>query len=153
MDFTILGMINVKQLHVKSIIHICDLIKYEMCRDTTPTSPWIYFSSFKIGRHSQLWSSTLHLMHLWAQLHRQSLFGICSSKSGSKWMNLSFGWPTTVWLQLLLPLYQLIVDCCNLLFSCIGALNCACVDMSQLLLQLRSSWSSCGIGVWMHLMA
>ncbi len=28
-------------------------------------------------------------------------------------MNLSSGWPTTVWLQLLLCPYHLIVDCCN----------------------------------------
>ncbi len=77
-------------------------------------------SSFKTGRHSQWWSSTLHLMHLWAQLHRQSLFGICASKSGSCWINISSCWPSAVWLQLLLHPYQLIVDCYNL-FSCNGA--------------------------------
>ncbi len=65
-------------------------------------------------------------MHSWAQLHRQSLFGICASKSGSCWMNLSSCWQTTVWLQLLLHQYQLIVACCNL-FSCNGALVlCVC---------------------------
>ena len=65
-------------------------------------------------------------MHLWAQLHRQSFFGICTSKSGSCWMNLSSGWPTTVWLHLLLHQYQLIVVCCNL-FSCNGAVVlCVC---------------------------
>ncbi len=53
-------------------------------------------------------------------------FGICASKSGSCWMNLSSGWPTTVWLQLLLHQYQLMVACCNL-FSCNGAVVfCAC---------------------------
>ena len=77
-------------------------------------------SFFKTGRHSYWWLSTLSLMHLWAQLHRQSLFGTCASKSESCWMNLSSCWPrTTVWLQLLLCPYQLIVDCCNL-FSCSG---------------------------------
>ncbi len=54
-----------------------------------PIATWHTPSSFKTGRHSQWWSSTLHLMHLWAQLRRQSLFGICASKSGSCWMNLS----------------------------------------------------------------
>ncbi len=44
-------------------------------------------------------------------------FGICARKSGSCWMNLSSRWPTTVWLQLPLCQYQLIVACCNL-FSC-----------------------------------
>ncbi len=53
-------------------------------------------------------------------------FGICTNKSGSHWMNLSSGWPTTVWLQLLLCQYQLIVACCNL-FSCNGAVvSCVC---------------------------
>ncbi len=47
-------------------------------------------------------------------------FGICASTSGSCWMNLSSRWPTTVWLQVLLHPYQLILDCCNL-FSCIEA--------------------------------
>ncbi len=47
-------------------------------------------------------------------------FGICASKSGSCSMNLSSCWQTTVWLQLLLCQYQLIVACCNL-FSCNGA--------------------------------
>ncbi len=94
--------------------------------DTMPTATWHTPSSFKTGRHSQWWLSTLHLMHLWAQLHRQSLFGICASKSGSCWMNLSSCWPTTVWLQLLLCQYQLIVACCNL-FSCNGAVVlCMC---------------------------
>ncbi len=66
-------------------------------------------------------------MHLWAQLHWQSLFGICTNESGSRWMNLSSGWPTTVWLQLLLCLYQLIVACCNL-FSCNWAVVlCVCL--------------------------
>ncbi len=46
-------------------------------------------SSFKTGRHSHWWSSTLHLMHLWAHLHRPSLFGICTSKGESFWINLS----------------------------------------------------------------
>ncbi len=60
---------------------ICDLIKYEMRWDTMPTATWHTPSSFKIGRHSQLWLSTLHLMHLWAQLHRQSLFWhMCKEK-------------------------------------------------------------------------
>ncbi len=55
----------------------------------------------------------------------QSLFGICASKSGSCWMNLPSCWPTTVWLQLLLCPYQLIVDC--YLFNCNGALVlCVC---------------------------
>ncbi len=91
-----------------------------------PTATWHTPSSFKTGRHSQWWSSTLHLMHLWAQLHRQSLFGICGSKSRSCWMNLSSPWPTTVWLQFLLCQYQLIVACCNL-FSCNGAVVlCMC---------------------------
>ncbi len=53
-------------------------------------------------------------MYLWTQLHRQSLSGMCASKSGSCWMNLSSCWPTTDWPQLLLNPYQLIVDCCNL---------------------------------------
>ena len=69
-------------------------------------------------------------MHSWAQLHRQSLFGICASKSGSHWMNLSSCWPTTVWLQLLLCPYQLIVACCNL-FSCNGAVVlCVCWNVT-----------------------
>ncbi len=68
----------------------------------------------------------LHLMHSWAHLHWQSLFGICTNKSGSRWLNLSSGRPTTVWLQLLLRQYQLIVACCNL-FSCNGAVVlCVC---------------------------
>jgi hypothetical protein len=68
--------------------------------------------------------------HLWAQLHRQSLFGICASKSGSRWMNLSSCWPTTVWLQLQLHQYQLIVACCNL-FSCNGAIVlCMCCHVT-----------------------
>ncbi len=92
-----------------------------MCWDAMPTVTWHNPSSFKTERHSQWWSPTLHLMHSWAQLHRQSLFGICASKSRSYWMNLSSGWPTTVWLQLPLCPYQLIVDCCNL-FSCNGAI-------------------------------
>ncbi len=91
-----------------------------------PTATWHTPSFFMTGRHSQWWSSALHLMHLWAQLHRQSLFGICSSKSGSCWMNLSSCWPITVWLQLLLRQYQLIVGCCNL-FSCNGiVVLCVC---------------------------
>ncbi len=94
--------------------------------DATPTATWHTPSSFKTGRHSQWWSSTLHLMHLWAQLHRQSLFGTCARKSESCWMNLSSCWPITVWLQLLLHQYQLIVACCNL-FSCNGAVVlCMC---------------------------
>ncbi len=94
--------------------------------DTMPTAKWHTPSSFKTGRHSQWWLPTLHLMHSWAQLHRQSLFGICASKSGSCWMNLSSPWPSTVWLQLLLRLYQLIVACYNL-FSCNGAVVlCVC---------------------------
>ncbi len=88
--------------------------------DTMPTATWHSPSSFKTGRHSQWWLSMLHLMHSWAQLHRQSLFGICAGKSRSYWMNLSSGWPTTVLLQILLCPYQLTVDCCNL-FSCNGA--------------------------------
>jgi hypothetical protein len=41
-------------------------------------------------------------------------------------MNLSSCWPTTVWLQLLLCPYQLVVACCNL-FSCNGAVVlCVC---------------------------
>ncbi len=55
----------------------------------------------------------LRLMQLWAQLHRQSLFGISTSKSESCWMNLSSHWPTAVWLQLRVYPYQLIIDCCN----------------------------------------
>jgi hypothetical protein len=94
--------------------------------DTIPTATWHTNSSFKTGRHSQWWSFTLHLMHSWAQWLRQSLFGICESKSGSCWMNLSSCWPTTVCLQLLLRQYQLIVACCNL-FSCNGAVVlCMC---------------------------
>jgi hypothetical protein len=89
--------------------------------DGMPTATWRTPSSFRTGRHSQWWSSTLHLMHLWAQLHRQSLSGIRASKSGSCWMNLSSRWPTTVWLQLLLRQYQFIFACCNLL-NCNGAL-------------------------------
>ncbi len=58
MDSAILGMINVNKFHRKSIIYIYDLIKYEMCWDTMSTAPWLYSSSFKIGRHSQ-WSYTL----------------------------------------------------------------------------------------------
>ncbi len=97
-----------------------------MCWDTMPTATWHTPSSFKTGRHSQWWLSTLHLMHSWAQLHRQSLFGTHASKSGSCWMNLSSGWPTTVWLQLLLCQYQLIVACCNI-FTCNGAVFlCVC---------------------------
>ncbi len=57
-------------------------------------------------------------------------FGICTSKSRSLWMNLSSCWPTTVWFQLLLCQYQLIVACCNL-FSCNGALVlCVCWHMT-----------------------
>ncbi len=83
-------------------------------------------SSFKTGRHSPWWLSTLCMMHLRAQLHRQLLFGICTGKRGSCWMNLSSCWPTTVWLQLLLCPYQLIVDFCNL-FSCNWAVVlCTC---------------------------
>ncbi len=42
------------------------------------------------------------------------------------WMNLSSTWPTTVWLQLLLRQYQLIVACSNR-FSCNGAVVlCVC---------------------------
>ncbi len=53
-------------------------------------------------------------------------FGICTSKKGSCWMNLSSNWPSTVWLQLLLRQYQLIVACCNL-FSCNRAIVlCKC---------------------------
>ncbi len=126
MDYAVLGTINVNKLHGKSIIRICDLIKYEMRWDTMPTATWHTPSSSKTGRHSQWWPSMLHLMHSWAQLHRQSLFCICASKSGSCWMNLSSCWPTTVWLQLLLRQYQLIVVCCNL-FSCNGAVVlCVC---------------------------
>ncbi len=77
-------------------------------------------SSFKTRRHSHWWLSSLCLMHLLAQLHRQSLFGICASKCESYWMTLSSCWPTTVWLQLLLCPYQLMVHCCNL-FGCNGA--------------------------------
>ncbi len=95
------------------------------------TVTWHTPSSFKTGRHSQWWSSTLHLMHLWAQLHRQSFSGICASKSGSCWMNLSSLWPTTVWLQLLLCPYQHIVDCCNL-FGCNAGtvVLCACCHIT-----------------------
>ncbi len=126
MDSAVLETINVNKLHGKSIIRICDLIKYEMRWDTMPAATWHTLSSFKIGRHTQLWLSTLHLMHSWAQLHRQSLLGICTSKSGSCWMNLSSCWPTAVWLQFLLCPYQLIVDCCNL-FSCNWAVVlCVC---------------------------
>ncbi len=53
--------------------HICDIIKYKMRWDTMPTATWHTPSSFKTGRHSQWWLSTLHLIHSWAQLHRQSL--------------------------------------------------------------------------------
>ncbi len=38
MDFAILGMINVNKLHGKSIIRVCDLIKYKMRWDTMPTA-------------------------------------------------------------------------------------------------------------------
>ncbi len=95
-----------------------------------PTDTWHTPSYFKTGRHSQWWSSTLHLMHSWAQLHRQSLFGICTSKSGNCWVNLSSCWPAIVWLQLLLQQYQLIVVCCNL-FSCNGAVVlCVCWNIT-----------------------
>ncbi len=125
-DFAILGMINVNKLHGRLITTYLWLIKYEMRWGTMPTATWHTPSSLKTGRHSQLWSSTLHLMHSWAQLHRQSLSGIYASKSGSCWMNLSSRWPTTVWFQLLLCQYQLIVACCNL-FGCNGAVVlCVC---------------------------
>jgi hypothetical protein len=39
MDSAILGMINVNKLHEKSIIRICDLIKYKMHCDTMLTAP------------------------------------------------------------------------------------------------------------------
>ncbi len=64
MDSALLGMINVKKLLGKSIIRICDLIKYEMHWDTMPTATWHTPSSLETGRHSQWWSSMLHLMHL-----------------------------------------------------------------------------------------
>ncbi len=96
-----------------------------------PTATWHTPSSFEIGRHSQWWSSMLHLMHLQAQLNRQLLFGICTSKSESCWMNLSSLWPTTVWLQILLCPYQLIVDCCNLFGCNAGAVVlCACCQVT-----------------------
>ncbi len=76
-------------------------------------------SSFMTGKHSHWLPSRLRLMHLWAHLHRLSLVGICTSKSGSLWMNLSSCWPTTVWLQLLLRSHHCIIDYCNL-FSCNG---------------------------------
>ncbi len=130
MDSAVLGTINGKKLHGKSIIRIWDLIKYKMRWDIMPTATWHTPSSFKTGRHSQWWLSTLHLMHSWAQLHRQSLFGICASKSGSCWMNLSSLWPTTVWLELLLHQYQLIVACCNL-FTCNGSVVlCVCWNVT-----------------------
>ncbi len=126
MDSAVLETKNVNRLHGKSIICICDFIKYKIRWDTMPTATWHTPSSLKTGRHSQWWSSTLHLMRSWAQLHRQSLFGICASKSGSCWMNLSSHWPITGWLQLLLHQYQLIVACCNL-FSCNGTVVlCVC---------------------------
>ncbi len=103
-----------------------------MLWDTMSTAPWHTPSSFKTGRHLQWWLSMLHLMHLWAQLHRQSLFGICTSKSGSSWMNLSSCWPTTVWLQFLWCQYQLIVACSNLL-SCNGAVVlCMCWHITSI---------------------
>ncbi len=40
MDSAVLGMMNVKKLHGKLIIHICDLIKYKMRWDTMPTATW-----------------------------------------------------------------------------------------------------------------
>ncbi len=90
-----------------------------------PTATWHTPSSLETGRHSG-WSSTLHLIHMWEQMHRQLLFGICASKSGSCWMNLSYCCPTTVWLQLLLHQYQIIVACSNL-FNCNGAVVlCMC---------------------------
>ncbi len=46
------------------------------------------------------------------------------------WMNLSSCWPTTVWLQLLLCRYQLIVASCNL-FSCNWAVVlCVCWNIT-----------------------
>ncbi len=114
------------QLH-----HICDLIKYAMRWDTMPRATWHTPSSFKTGRHWQWWLSMLHLLHLWAQLHKQSLFGICASKGGSFGMNLSSYWSTVVWLQHLLHPYQLIVDYCKL-FSYNGAVvlhACWCITI------------------------
>ncbi len=46
-------------------------------------------------------------------------------------MNLSSCWPSTVWLQLLLCPYQLIVDCCNLFGCNAGAVVlCACCHVT-----------------------
>ncbi len=101
-----------------------------MCWDAMPTAPWHSSTSFKTERHSQWWLSMLHQMHSWAQLHRQSLFGICTRKSESFWMNLSSHWPTAVWLQLLLRQYSLIFACCNL-FSFNGAIVlCVCYHVT-----------------------
>jgi hypothetical protein len=109
------------QLH-----HICDLIKYKMRWDTMPTATWHtpYFSRqggiHNDGRPHCIWCIRGH------SCTGSNFFGICASKSGSRWMNLSSCWPTTVWLQLLLCPYQLIVACCYL-FSCNGAVVlCVC---------------------------
>ncbi len=99
---------------------ICDLIKYKMRWDTMPTATWhTPYSSrqegiHNVGRPRCIWCIRGH------SCTGSHFFGICASKSGSHWMNLSSCWPTTVWLQLLLCPYQLIVVYCNL-FSCNGA--------------------------------
>ncbi len=73
-NFVILGAINVKKLHGKSITmylwshQIQDALWHQAYSYT-----WHIPSSFKTGRHSQWWLSMLHLMLPWAQLHRQSL--------------------------------------------------------------------------------
>ncbi len=89
MDSAILGMINVKKLHGKSITFFLWSHQIQDALGHNAYSSRHTLSFFKTGRHSQLWSSILYLMHLWAQLHRKSLFGICASKIGSCWMNLS----------------------------------------------------------------
>jgi hypothetical protein len=82
-----------------------------------------------------------------AQLHRQSFFGLCTSKSESCWINLSYCWQAIIWLQLLLCSYQLTVDWCNLI-SCSGAVvlhvcwYVTMIDTSQWWWQSWSSWFS-----------
>ncbi len=122
----ILGMINGNKLHGKSIIRICDLIKYKMRWDAMPTATWHTPSSSRQesfnndGRPHCIWCIRGHCCT------GSHFFGICTGKSGSCWMNLSSRWPTTVWFQLLLRQYQLKVACCNL-FSCNGGLVlCVC---------------------------
>jgi hypothetical protein len=117
-------MINVKKLHGKLITlylwshQIWDALGHN-------AYSYMTYSLFQKGIHNDG-----HSRCIWCiRGHRctgSHFFGIYASKSGSCWMNLSSRWPTTVWLQLLLHQYQLIVSGCNLFCCNEAVVLCVC---------------------------